>query len=155
MSEKAAKELTGKHVLFMVLAFFGVIIAVNFTMAYQAVSTFPGLEVKNGYVASQNFDKERAAQLALGWKASASIEDGVLRLQLLDREGQPVQPAELTGTLGRPTVVSEDQELEFSFDGRAYHAPVRSAPGKWNLRFVALSEDGTKFRQRLVLYVDD
>ena len=53
MSDKAAKELTGKHVLFMVLAFFGVIIAVNFTMAYQAVSTFPGLEVRNGYVASR------------------------------------------------------------------------------------------------------
>ncbi len=155
MSDKAAKELTGKHVLFMVLAFFGVIIAVNFTMAYKAVSTFPGLEVKNGYVASQNFDKERAAQLALGWTVSANLEGQQLRLSIVDRDGNPVQPAELTAILGRPTVVKDDQELEFSFDGQIYTAPVRTAPGKWNLRLTALAEDGTKFRQRIVLYASD
>lgn len=46
------KELTGRHVLLMFVAGFGIIIAVNLTLAFSAVRTFPGLEVKNSYVAS-------------------------------------------------------------------------------------------------------
>ena len=62
-------ELKGKHVLGIAVGAFGVIIAVNLVMAYQAISTFPGLEVANGYVASQTFDADRKAQEALGWTA--------------------------------------------------------------------------------------
>ena len=61
-----ARELTGRHVLAITLAAFGVIIAVNMVMAVKAVSTFPGLETPNSYVASQRFDRDRAAQAALG-----------------------------------------------------------------------------------------
>ena len=57
-----AKPLTGRKVFLMFVAFFGLIIAVNVTMAVQAVKTFPGLEVANSYVASQTFDADRAAQ---------------------------------------------------------------------------------------------
>ena len=63
----AEREITGRHVLLGMVGAFGVIITVNVVMAWQAVSTFPGLEVKNSYVASQTFDAERKAQLALGW----------------------------------------------------------------------------------------
>ena len=55
-------ELKGRHVLGIAVGAFGVIIAVNLVMAYQAISTFPGLEVANGYVASQTFDADRKAQ---------------------------------------------------------------------------------------------
>jgi hypothetical protein len=44
-----------------------VIISVNLLLAFKAVSTFPGLEVKNSYVASQGFNDRKAAQEALGW----------------------------------------------------------------------------------------
>ena len=58
------RELTGKHVLVITVGFFGVIIAVNLLMAYKAISTFPGLEVSNSYVASQKFNSyiEKAEQ---------------------------------------------------------------------------------------------
>ena len=42
------------------VAFFGVIIAVNCVMACFANSTWSGLVVANGYVASQSFDKDLA-----------------------------------------------------------------------------------------------
>ena len=58
-----AKELTGKKVLMILIGAFGTIIAVNVFMAYKAIGTFPGLEVKNSYVASQSFDAERGARL--------------------------------------------------------------------------------------------
>ena len=60
-------EITGKHVLAITVSAFAVIIGVNVVMAWKAISTFPGLEVKNSYVASQTFDADRAAQQALGW----------------------------------------------------------------------------------------
>ena len=52
-------KLTGGHVLAMFVAMFGVIITVNMILAFSAVKTFPGLEVKNSYVASQSFDRDR------------------------------------------------------------------------------------------------
>ena len=48
--------LTGRKVFFITAGAFAVIIGVNVTMAVLAVGTFPGLEVKNSYVASQSFD---------------------------------------------------------------------------------------------------
>ena len=73
-----AKPLTGRKVFLMFAAAFSVIIGVNLILAYKAVTTFPGLEVKNSYVASQSFDAERAAQLALGWDIGAEVTDGVI-----------------------------------------------------------------------------
>ncbi|MEL7345657.1 MAG: FixH family protein, partial [Pseudomonadota bacterium] len=49
------RQLTGWHVFGMFALAFGIIISVNMTLAFQAVRTFPGLEVKNSYVASQAF----------------------------------------------------------------------------------------------------
>ena len=59
---KSARTLTGWHAAAIFGSFFGVIITVNLALAYSAVHTFPGLEVKNSYVASQNFDARRDAQ---------------------------------------------------------------------------------------------
>jgi len=62
----AERKLTGRHVLLIFVAAFGVIISVNLVLAYSAVNTFPGLEVRNSYVASQTFNDRKAAQEALG-----------------------------------------------------------------------------------------
>ena len=59
------REITGRHVAAMFGAGFGVIIAVNVLLATKAVSTFPGLEVKNSYVASQTFDADRARAMTM------------------------------------------------------------------------------------------
>ena len=155
MTDKAVKPFTGRKMFIITASAFGVIIAVNFVMAALAIGTFPGLETKNSYVASQKFDRDRAAQLALGWRVSAEVLDGTLRLTILDTNGKPVEPTAIDATLGRATHVGDDQTPTFSFDGQRHVAPVELAPGNWNLRLVATSEDGTEFRQRVVIYVDD
>ena len=86
----AEREITGRHVLFGMVGAFGVIITVNVIMAWQAVSTFPGLEVKNSYVASQTFDAERRAQEALGWTTAAEVRGGEVVLSIRDAQGLPV-----------------------------------------------------------------
>lgn len=147
------KEIKGRHVLIGAVLAFGVIIGANMTLAVNAVRTFPGLEVKNSYVASQNFDRERSAQLSLGWNVSATVADGELRLAIKDANGKPVRPAELEATFGRATHVRDDQTPDFRYENGVYVAPVDAAGGNWNIRLKAVSENGTEFQQRIVLRV--
>jgi nitrogen fixation protein FixH len=148
------REITGRHVLFGMVGAFGLIITVNVIMAWQAVSTFPGLEVKNSYVASQTFDAERRAQEALRWTTKAEVRGGEVVLSIRDADGLPVVLSGLEATVGRATQRTDDQTPEFRYRGGDYVAEVDLKPGKWELRYVATAPDGTPFRQRLDLYVN-
>ena len=150
---KREREFTGKHMLMVFGGAFAVIIGVNIALAVNAVKTFPGLEVKNSYVASQEFDQRRSAQEALGWSVYASSQGDQLRLEITDADGKPVEVAKLSATLGRATHVQDDQQPEFTFDGQAYVAPAELGPGNWNIRLVARAKDGTEFTQRVILHV--
>jgi nitrogen fixation protein FixH len=149
-------ELTGRHVLAITTGAFAIIIGVNVVMAWKAVSTFPGLEVGNSYVASQTWDAERKAQEALGWTLAYAYDPakGELALIFRDAGGVPVNLAALAVLVGRPTEAKDDQTPAFAegTDG-AYRAPVRLAPGKWMLQVEARAADGTLFRQRIDLQV--
>jgi nitrogen fixation protein FixH len=148
----AVREITGRHVFIGFAAAFGVIIAVNLLLAWKAVQTFPGLEVKNSYVASQQFDVRKQAQEALGWVVRADHANGMLVLNIHDATGAPVEVVRLEAVLGRATIVAQDTRPDFKFDGAAYVAPVDLAPGNWNIRLVAIAADGTEFSQRVVLH---
>ena len=149
----APTRITGKHVFLIFASAFAVIIAVNITLAVKAVQTFPGLETKNSYVASQSFERDRAAQEALGWQVSARIDGRRLELSIDDAIGAVV-PEITAATLGRATHVGEDMTPVFRHDGAHFVAEVPElAPGNWNLRLEARAADGTPFRQRIVLRV--
>jgi nitrogen fixation protein FixH len=147
------REFTGRHMAIVVVSAFTVIILVNLALAYSAVKTFPGLEVKNSYVASQNFDERRDAQTALGWDVRADAIGGLVILAITDASGAPVQVQSLEAVLGRATHVKDDVSPAFEFDGSAYVAPVELGAGNWNIRMTALAPDGTEFTQRVVLHV--
>ena len=150
---RTGKPLTGGKVLAIALGAFGVILTANLALAINAVRSFPGLEVDNSYVASQNFNEELAAQLALGWEVSAEVENGTLILSFTDTRGQPVEVANLDATLGRATHIRDDQTPDFAYHRGTFTAPVELAPGNWNIRLTATAPDGTEFRQRVVLRV--
>jgi nitrogen fixation protein FixH len=149
-------ELTGKHVLAITVAFFGVIIAVNTVLAVKAVSTFPGLEVENSYVASQTWDKEMAAQKALGWQLAEDYDEAAkeLLLTFTDSAGQPVQVKSLKVLVGRPTEAKDDTYPDFTQEAGVYVAKVPLAPGKWMLHVEAVAQDGTLYRRRIDLRVE-
>ena len=144
-----ARELTGRHVLAITLAGFGVIIAVNLVMAFMAVSTFPGLETPNSYVASQRFDRDRVAQAALGWTVTPEYDGRELTLMVRDSQGNPARVKSLSATIGRPTHVREDQTPRFIYENGIFRAPLTLAPGIWNINVTAEAWDGTVFRQRI------
>ncbi|NVK61020.1 MAG: FixH family protein [Rhodobacteraceae bacterium] len=148
-------KLTGWHVLAIFVGAFGIIIGVNVALAWNAVKTFPGLQVDNSYIASQTFDVRREAQEALGWAVETSHDDGLLELAITDAKGYPVQPAHLEAKVGRTTTERDDHNPDFRFDGRAFVAEDALAPGYWNIWLTAQAQDGTAFEQRLELYVGE
>jgi nitrogen fixation protein FixH len=126
---------TGLHMLAIMIAFFGVIIAVNVTMAVTASTSWTGLVVKNTYVASQEFNRkaqEGRAQAALGWAATLAVSDGTVRFTLADADGvmRPMQGG--TATFRRPVSDAEDRVVTLAAmpDG-SINGPVALADGAW------------------------
>lgn len=157
MTEATAKprELKGWHVLVITCSAFAIIIGVNLLMAYKAISTFPGLEVQSSYVASQDFDSDRAAQIALGWTLTPGYDlaKQELSLRFTDKAGAPVTVAALEVLLGRTTEAKDDSNPVFQQVAGVYVANVALTKGKWMLHVEAKAPDGTLFQQRIDLYV--
>lgn len=151
--QTAGKPLTGRKVLAITLTFFATIIAVNVYMASKAIQTFPGLEVANSYVASQVFDKELAAQRAMGWTLTHRYEDGRLILSFRDSDGHPVTVERLSALVGRSTEAAEDQRPDFTLAGDDYVARIDLPQGKWMILLEAFDAAGKRFHQRLDLQV--
>lgn len=148
-------EITGRKVLAITVSAFAVIIGVNLLLAFKAVSTFPGLEVENSYVASQTFDADRAAQIALGWDLVTQYDTATsaLRLTFTDAAGMPAPVADLKVLVGRPTEASDDKTPAFTNNLGVYSTPMVLRPGKWMLHVEAHASDGTLFHQRIDLVV--
>ncbi|MGB8622018.1 MAG: FixH family protein [Paracoccaceae bacterium] len=149
----SAKPLTGRKVFLFTAGAFAVIIAVNFYMAFMAVDTFPGLEVENGYVASQEFDTRLAEQKALGWVLDTGYADGKVLLSFRRQDGAAVIPKDFTVLIGRTTEARDDVRPKFTGYAGNYSAPVDLTRGKWMMLVEATAADGTPFRQRIDLYV--
>lgn len=148
------RELTGRHVFFITVGAFAVIVAVNIALAWAAVATFPGLEVRNGYVASQSFEAERQAQGRLGWTAETRLEDGLLRVVFTGPDGRPAEVDTVEGVFGRATSSADDQTPDFArVRAATFEARVAASRGQWVLQLRAVAEDGTPFRQRVSIAV--
>ncbi len=133
-----AREFTGRHMLAIMFAFFGVIITVNLTMATLARTSWSGLVVPNTYVASQEFNRkagEGRAQAALGWTAELSIAGGMLRFALTDAGGEPVRLTGGIATLHRPVGAADDMSVSLVVAGEGagdgLEAPLAIEDGAW------------------------
>ena len=147
------KPLTGRKVLAIILSGFAVVIAANLSLAVSAIATNPGLEVKNGYIASQKFERRRELQDSLGWEADALYMDGFLVVEVVAADGRPAEVREFAAVVRRPTHEREDRAPEFKFSGQHYSAPIDLARGHWNIDVKAASLDGREFEQRLSIRI--
>lgn len=127
------RELTGRHVLAIVVTAFAVIIAANMTMLFAATGSFPGLVVKNSYVAGQGWDARANAQRELGWSVTADYRDGALWVGLSDADGRLVPGVVPIVTIGRPTTDAEDRSIQVTAAGTQFTAPIVLAPGRWRV----------------------
>lgn len=139
------RPLTGRGVLLMAVAFFGVIIAVNITMATLAVGGFPGLVTDNPYVEAQKYDAEQKAEKALGWSFDFVWGDGALRVAVVGPDGARVRGLELTARVGRPATLAEDREVAFAEDGAGYAVSLALPAGMWRADLSAARADGAVY----------
>lgn len=127
------KELTGRHVLAIVVTAFAVIIAANMTMLFAATGSFPGLVVKNSYVAGQGWDARAEAQRELGWTVETTYDDGALWIALIDADGRPVVDVSPLVTIGRPTTDTIDRTVNAVLTGGRFKALVDLQSGRWRV----------------------
>jgi nitrogen fixation protein FixH len=153
MNARARKvgEFTGRHMLLAMTAFFGVVIGVNMTLATLANTSWTGLVVENGYVASQEFNEREAearAQAALGWKSKLTIGGGVVGYSLTDASGSPIAVQSVVATFRRPAYESEDQVVRFTAgsDGR-FTASQTVRDGIWAVEIDADVKGGKRYRE--------
>ncbi|MEN2494915.1 MAG: hypothetical protein TECD_00825 [Hyphomicrobiaceae bacterium hypho_1] len=136
--DNLSNRFTGWHLLVIFLVFFGVVIAVNVTMAVVAQRSWTGLVVNNTYVASQNFNSELAEarrQSQRGWISELRYVPGQVKLSLRDDRNQPVVLSNLVLAYGRPAYERADETSSFMHVGDGiYHAQVRLKPGIWLFR---------------------
>jgi nitrogen fixation protein FixH len=129
------REFTGRHMLVTILAFFGVVIAVNLTMATLANTSWTGLVVENTYVASQQFNrkaKEGRAQAALGWTGKLTIAWGEVRYSLSDATGKPVPLHGVKVLFRHPAYEAEDKAVTLALaSGQEFAAQHTPKDGVW------------------------
>lgn len=133
--KSAKRPFTGWHATLILCAFFGTIVAVNFTMAAYARSTFGGIVVENSYVASQHFNRwldEAKQSQALGWTAHpARLSDGRMTVTL---EGAPAS-VQLSGMARHPLGRMPDRPLTFAAQGDGRFETREHLPeGRWIVR---------------------
>jgi len=137
------RPLTGRKVLFMLIAFFGVVIGVNMIMMKLAIQTLPGTEVDSAYSASLAYEGEIAAahnQNARNWKVDARVQRGpdggaTLQVEARDDSGKPMSGLKFQGRFQRPTDSRADQQVALAEVASGVYrgsAPV-IAPGQWDL----------------------
>lgn len=124
------RRFTGWHMATIMIAFFGVIITVNMTMAMFATRTFGGKVVENSYVASQQFNQWLAAARAqekLGWKHRLWL-DGKRKVAVAVSATNPSVEGYARHPLGREKEVN----LNFAAVGGGQFRSMESLPsGRW------------------------
>lgn len=149
-------RLTGRMVLFSLIAFFTVVSAVNATMIYMALQTMPGVDVKSAYEASQNFNREIAranAQTERGWQVDGDFADatkrGRLTLRFRDKAGEPLRGLQVEILIGHPADRKADRRvmLEEIAPGQ-YAAPFEAAHGVRDIEIQAKAGGQGVFRAR-------
>ena len=146
-SDNKSFEITGKHVLFAMILFFGVIIATNMVFVKLALGSFPGEQVEKSYYQGLYYNDvlaEKARQADAGWRMQLKEVPligtaPVFEVKVVNRDGKPVYDAVLQGEIVRPMTDRGRQALTFYGIGDGVYRAQLSAiePGAWNLSLTA------------------
>lgn len=146
------RELTGRHVLAMLLVFFGLIICSAIVFTTLAVTSFRGEDVKKSYRQGIDYNQtlaERAVQAQLGWQAAVNVtgeaSDRTLIVKVTDGPDRALFGADFTGRLRHPVDTDLDRALDFQADGNGMaRADISGLYGQWTLQGQA-ELDGQSF----------
>jgi nitrogen fixation protein FixH len=130
--------MTGKHVLFYFVAFFGFIAAVNAVMVTIAIRTHSGVVTQHPYEKGLSYNKVVEAekkQQELGWNGKIDYKDGMLIFVLKDKNNNAITPEKITANITRPTQSGVDFSLELNNTQTPVNFPAK---GLWQVRVDAV-----------------
>jgi len=130
------RRFTGWHMLAILVAFFGTVIAVNFVMAWYATRTFGGTVVDNSYVASQEFNRwlaEARAQEKLGWANHVALDAARhVTVSASGADGQPLAGVSASAVARHPLGREADIPMRFVPVGPGQLRSTSALPaGRW------------------------
>jgi nitrogen fixation protein FixH len=135
-------EMTGRHVLLWLVAFFVVVFAVNAVLVRAAISTFGGVETTSSYKAGLQFSHEVAVaerQDALHWQVSGKLRRAGAGQAVLDVTARDARGAALAGlTVDARLAHPADERLDRVIEVRpvaagVFHGQAAAQPGQWDL----------------------
>ncbi len=152
---------SGWTILIVLLAFFGVIFAVNGVMVYAALSTLSGTDTDSAYQAGLQYEQEVAqaqAQDARRWQVDGKLTPSAtgerVDLSARDAAGRPLSGVDASITFERPTDRRLDRSVALVEDGAGrFHGSTELAAGQWDL-VIELTRDGAQMflsKNRVVL----
>ena len=109
----------------------GVVIAVNFTMAWYASSSWSGLVAQDTYVASQQFNTRAAAMRAMaatGIHGAVTLTPQTIAYSLKQRDGTPAIADTVTAHFKRPVGDHEDFQVELVKAGEGNFTLAHAVP---------------------------
>jgi len=131
------KVLEGRHVLWGLIGFFGVMFFVNAIFVYFALSTFSGGDTSDPYRKGLHYNdtlKAQERQTERGWQTEVEYDDKTrqLRLSFLDKTAAPITGLRIGARLSRPATDREDRRIDLAeMSQGVYAATVDLAPGLW------------------------
>jgi nitrogen fixation protein FixH len=147
MTQHSIRRFTGWHMTAILVAFFGVVIAVNLVMARFAIGTFGGTVVDNSYVASQNYNRWLAAaeqQSRLGWKAKLSLNSSRRLHVQAEKSGMPIPGLTMSGVATHPLGRAPSIPLSFAASPKGGYRSQQALPkGRWKIALALKSGTDT------------
>jgi len=155
-TSRSPRPLTGRMVLFYLLAFFSVVFAVNIVMARIAVSSFSGVETESAYKAGLTFKNDVAAahaQDARHWAVEATLQKGgaATRIAISARDAESRAIAGLVPEirLAHPTDRRRDVMLEaIEVAPGQFECETPLHQGQWDLVISLKRAEDTVFRSK-------
>ena len=158
-----SKELTGRHVLIMLILFFGVMIIVNVIFTVLAVKSFTGEDVPKSYRQGLEYNRTidaRRSQAELGWTVKTNDfanPDGsrTFLISIQDKENAAIDNLSFTAFLRHPSSKHLDMPLDFTPAGPGrYQAIVRPARGEWILKAETRQPNNKPLRFKQDIWVE-
>ncbi len=153
--KEGSRAWTGRTLLYVLLAFFGVMVGANAVFVYFAVESWSGLSTEDAYRKGISYNEtiSRAqSQHALGWQTSLSLEKRAgararLVLSALDSRGQAIESDAVTAVFRGPVSEGYDFEVVLAPAGQGTFAAEFDvpSPGQWDVRVEIARRDGLSY----------
>jgi nitrogen fixation protein FixH len=158
-----SKQFTGKHMLIIMLTFFGIIFVVNGIMIYFSQSSWTGLETKDAYRKGVKYNQQLSASRAQndrGWTMNITHDekpDGSLSfvVEPKDKQKEALSRLDIEIELKRPTHEGIDRKFKLEESGLGvYTGATETLPkGKWYVVVTAAQKNEILYRSKNELYL--